>query len=91
MVSESNSRRAVNRSYVPSLLRLHQDWHSHDTAKSFVLIRWALLLCLKRIAKLRSGREAFLAAQGMEILFSTIQVICTGTASVVGWYLKDVI
>ncbi|XP_043778309.1 cytosolic carboxypeptidase 4 isoform X2 [Cervus elaphus] len=71
--SKSNSRRAVNRSYVPSLLRLHQDWHSHDTANSFVLIRWALLLCLKRIAKLRSGREAFLAAQGMEILFSTIQ------------------
>ncbi|CAM9717119.1 unnamed protein product [Rangifer tarandus platyrhynchus] len=71
--SKSNSRRAVNRSYVPSLLRLHQDWHSHDTANSFILIRWALLLCLKRIAKLRSGREAFLAAQGMEILFSTIQ------------------
>ncbi|KAB0369209.1 hypothetical protein FD755_019214 [Muntiacus reevesi] len=72
-IESSNSRRAVNRSYVPSLLRLHQDWHSHDTANSFVLIRWALLLCLKRIAKLRSGREAFLAAQGMEILFSTIQ------------------
>ncbi|XP_040113065.1 cytosolic carboxypeptidase 4 [Oryx dammah] len=71
--SKSNSRRAVNRSYVPSLLRLHQDWHSHDMANSFLLIRRALLLCLKHIAKLRSGREAFLAAQGMEILFSTIQ------------------
>ncbi|DAA17739.1 TPA: ATP/GTP binding protein-like 1 [Bos taurus] len=71
--SKSNSRRAVNRSYVPGLLRLHQDWHSHDTANSFVPIRRALLLCLKHIAKLRSGREAFLAAQGMEILFSTIQ------------------
>ncbi|KAI4572764.1 hypothetical protein MJG53_012602 [Ovis ammon polii x Ovis aries] len=70
---ESNSRRAVNRSYVPRLLRLHQDWHSHDTAHSFVPIRRALLLCLKHIAKLRSGREAFLAAQGMEILFSIIQ------------------
>ncbi|XP_069415385.1 cytosolic carboxypeptidase 4 [Ovis canadensis] len=71
--SKSNSRRAVNRSYVPRLLRLHQDWHSHDTAHSFVPIRRALLLCLKHIAKLRSGREAFLAAQGMEILFSIIQ------------------
>uniref|UniRef100_A0A8C2PMS0 tubulin-glutamate carboxypeptidase n=1 Tax=Capra hircus TaxID=9925 RepID=A0A8C2PMS0_CAPHI len=71
--SKSNSRRAVNRSYVPRLLRLHQDWHSHDTANSFVPIRRALLLCLKHIAKLRSGREAFLAAQGMEILFNTIQ------------------
>ncbi|XP_070333630.1 cytosolic carboxypeptidase 4 [Odocoileus virginianus] len=71
--SSKHVRRAVNRGYVLSLLRLHQDWHSHDTANSFILIRWALLLCLKRIAKLRSGREAFLAAQGMEILFSTIQ------------------
>uniref|UniRef100_A0A8B9XDD9 tubulin-glutamate carboxypeptidase n=1 Tax=Bos mutus grunniens TaxID=30521 RepID=A0A8B9XDD9_BOSMU len=70
---KSSNRRAVNRSYVPGLLRLHQDWHSHDTANSFVPIRRALLLCLKHIAKLRSGREAFLAAQGMEILFSTIQ------------------
>uniref|UniRef100_A0A8C6DUS8 tubulin-glutamate carboxypeptidase n=1 Tax=Moschus moschiferus TaxID=68415 RepID=A0A8C6DUS8_MOSMO len=71
--SKSNSRRAVNRSYVPILIRLNQDWHSHDTANSFVLIRRALLLCLKHIAKLRSGREAFLAAQGMKILYSTIQ------------------
>uniref|UniRef100_A0A8D1N5H6 Cytosolic carboxypeptidase N-terminal domain-containing protein n=1 Tax=Sus scrofa TaxID=9823 RepID=A0A8D1N5H6_PIG len=70
---QSNSRRAVNRGYVSGLLRLHQDWHSHDTANSYVLIRWALLLCLKHIANLRSGREAFLAAQGMEILFSTTQ------------------
>ncbi|KAM8780590.1 cytosolic carboxypeptidase 4 isoform 2-T2 [Rhynchonycteris naso] len=71
--SKSNSRRAVNRGYVTSLLRLHQDWHGHDTANACVLIRRALLLCLKHIAALRSGREAFLAAQGMEILFSTTQ------------------
>ncbi|XP_066211390.1 cytosolic carboxypeptidase 4 isoform X1 [Saccopteryx leptura] len=71
--SKSNSRRAVNRGYVTSLLRLHQDWHGHDTANAYVLIRRALLLCLKHIAALRSGREAFLAAQGMEILFSTTQ------------------
>ncbi|KAM9090630.1 cytosolic carboxypeptidase 4 [Megaptera novaeangliae] len=71
--SKSNSRRAVNRGYVTILLRLHQDWHSHDTTNSYVLIRRALLLCLRHIANLRSGREAFLAAQGMEILFSTTQ------------------
>ncbi|XP_057576702.1 cytosolic carboxypeptidase 4 [Hippopotamus amphibius kiboko] len=71
--SKSNSRRAVNRGYVASLLRLHQDWHSHDPANSYVLIRRALLLCLKHVTNLRSGREAFLAAQGMEILFSTTQ------------------
>ncbi|XP_035869444.1 cytosolic carboxypeptidase 4 [Phyllostomus discolor] len=71
--SKSNGRRAVNRGYVTSLLRLHQDWHSHDAANTYVPIRRALLLCLKHIAALRSGREAFLAAQGMEILFSSTQ------------------
>uniref|UniRef100_G1PL51 tubulin-glutamate carboxypeptidase n=1 Tax=Myotis lucifugus TaxID=59463 RepID=G1PL51_MYOLU len=71
--SKSNSRRVVNRGYVASLLRLHQDWHSHDTANSYLPIRRALLLCLKHIATLQSGREAFLAAQGMEILFSSTQ------------------
>ncbi|XP_077630379.1 cytosolic carboxypeptidase 4, partial [Crocuta crocuta] len=71
--SKSNSRRAVNRGYVASLLRLHQDWHHHDTANTYVPIRRALLLCLKHVANLRSGREAFLAAQGMEVLFSTMQ------------------
>ncbi|XP_053437701.1 cytosolic carboxypeptidase 4 isoform X1 [Nycticebus coucang] len=71
--SKSNSRRAVNRGYVTSLLRLHQDWHSHDTANTYVLIRRGFLLCLKHIVTLRSGREAFLAAHGMEVLFSTAQ------------------
>ncbi|ELW70719.1 Cytosolic carboxypeptidase 4 [Tupaia chinensis] len=71
--SKSNSRRAVNRGYVTTLLRLHQDWHGHDTANSYVFIRRGLLLCLKHIAILRSGREAFRAAQGMEILYSTSQ------------------
>ncbi|XP_062945401.1 cytosolic carboxypeptidase 4 isoform X2 [Cynocephalus volans] len=71
--SKSNRRRAVNRGYITILLRLHQDWHSHDTANAYVLIRQGLLLCLQHITSLRSGREAFLAAQGMEILFSTMQ------------------
>uniref|UniRef100_A0A2K5DX33 Cytosolic carboxypeptidase 4 n=1 Tax=Aotus nancymaae TaxID=37293 RepID=A0A2K5DX33_AOTNA len=71
--SKSNSRRAVNRGYVTSLLRLHQDWHGHDTANTYVHIRRGLLLCLRHIAALQSGREAFLAAQGMEILFNTTQ------------------
>ncbi|XP_027777803.2 cytosolic carboxypeptidase 4 isoform X1 [Marmota flaviventris] len=71
--SKSNSRRAVNRGYVTSLLRLHQDWHNHDTVNTFVMIRRGLLLCLQHIATFRSGREAFLAAQGMETLFSITQ------------------
>nr|XP_058146560.1 cytosolic carboxypeptidase 4 [Dasypus novemcinctus] len=71
--SKSNSRRAVTRGYVAILLRLYQDWHRHDTVHAYMQIRRAVLLCLKHIAALRSGREAFLAAQGMEILFSITQ------------------
>ncbi|XP_021120451.1 cytosolic carboxypeptidase 4 isoform X1 [Heterocephalus glaber] len=71
--SRSNSRRAVNRGYVTSLLRLHQNWHTHDTTNTYVLIRRGLLLCLKCITTIWSGREAFLAAQGMETLFSITQ------------------
>ncbi|KAL1789589.1 cytosolic carboxypeptidase 4 [Sigmodon hispidus] len=71
--SKSNSRRAVNRGYVTSLLRLHQDWHSRDVTNTYVLIRHRLLLCLRHIVTLRSGREAFLAAQGMETLFNIAQ------------------
>ncbi|XP_008850570.2 cytosolic carboxypeptidase 4 [Nannospalax galili] len=71
--SKSNCRRAVNRGYVSSLLRLHQDWHRHDMANTYLLIRRELLLCLRHIVTLRSGREAFLAAQGLETLFSIAQ------------------
>lgn len=75
---ESNSCRAVNRGYVTSLLRLHQDWHSHDVTNTYVLIRHGLLLCLRHIVTLRSGREAFLAARGLETLFSIAQVSSMG-------------
>ncbi|XP_074141325.1 cytosolic carboxypeptidase 4 [Sminthopsis crassicaudata] len=71
--SKSNSRRAVNRGYLSGLLRLHQDWQSHDTSNDFIQLRRSLLLCLKHITNIQSGRDAFLGAQGMEILFATTQ------------------
>ncbi|XP_074090237.1 cytosolic carboxypeptidase 4 isoform X2 [Macrotis lagotis] len=71
--SKSNSRRAVNRGYLNGLLRLHQDWQNHDTSNDFIQIRRSLLICLKHITNIQSGREAFLGAQGMEILFATMQ------------------
>lgn len=86
---ESNSRRAVNRGYVNSLLRLHQDWHSRDVTNTYVMIRHGLLLCLRHIVALRSGREAFLAAQGMETLFSIAQVTSMGISTAGGWLLGD--
>lgn len=64
----------VTRGYVAALLRLHQDWYRHDHTDAFVPIRRALLQCLRRVAALRSGREAILAAQGLEMLYSTTKV-----------------
>ncbi|XP_068954645.1 cytosolic carboxypeptidase 4 [Petaurus breviceps papuanus] len=71
--SKSNSRRAVNRGYLNGLLRLHQDWQNHDTSNDFIQIRRSLLLCIKHITNIQSGKEVFLGAQGMEILFTTTQ------------------
>ncbi|XP_069077548.1 cytosolic carboxypeptidase 4 [Pleurodeles waltl] len=71
--SKSNCKRAVTRGYVCGLLRFYQDWHSGDTSNSYVTIRRALLRCLKHITNIRAGREAFLQAKGMEILFTTAQ------------------
>ncbi|XP_053319748.1 cytosolic carboxypeptidase 4 [Spea bombifrons] len=71
--SKSNCRRAVNRGYVSILLQFYQDWHSCDSNNSFVSIRRGLLRCCKHITNVRSGREAFLQARGMEILFATTQ------------------
>ena len=79
----------MNRGYVNSLLRLHQDWHSRDVTNTYVTIRHGLLLCLRHIVALRSGREAFLAAQGMETLFSIAQVASMGISTAGGWFLGD--
>ncbi|XP_066490845.1 cytosolic carboxypeptidase 4 isoform X2 [Tiliqua scincoides] len=71
--SKSNSRRAVNRGRVGQLLRLYDDWHRHDTSDSYIPIRRGLLLCLKHITNVRSGRECFLLSRGIEALFKTAQ------------------
>uniref|UniRef100_A0A8C5ML15 AGBL carboxypeptidase 1 n=1 Tax=Leptobrachium leishanense TaxID=445787 RepID=A0A8C5ML15_9ANUR len=66
-------KRAVNRGYVNGLLQFYQDWHSCDSSNNFISIRRGLLRCLKHITNVRSGRDAFLQAKGMEILFTTAQ------------------
>ncbi|KAG8440676.1 hypothetical protein GDO86_006430 [Hymenochirus boettgeri] len=71
--SKSNGRRAVNRGYVHSLLQFYQDWHLCDSSNSYIHIRRGLIRCLKHITNIRTGREAFRQAQGMEIVFSTTQ------------------
>ncbi|XP_053573620.1 cytosolic carboxypeptidase 4 [Bombina bombina] len=71
--SKSNCRRAVNRGYVHGLLQLYKEWHLCDSTNSFISIRRGLLRCLKHITNVQSGRDAFLQARGMEILFTTAQ------------------
>ncbi|KAM5172866.1 cytosolic carboxypeptidase 4 [Mantella aurantiaca] len=71
--SKSNVRRSVNRGYVCGLLNFYQDWHISDSSNSYIPIRRGLLRCLKHITNVRSGREAFIQAQGMEILYNTAQ------------------
>ncbi|KAM4675926.1 cytosolic carboxypeptidase 4 [Discoglossus pictus] len=71
--SKSNCRRAVNRGYVHGLLQFYQDWHTCDSSNYYISIRRGLLRCIKHITNVRSGREAFMQARGMEILFTTAQ------------------
>ncbi|XP_069812780.1 cytosolic carboxypeptidase 4 isoform X2 [Dendropsophus ebraccatus] len=71
--SKSNIRRAVNRGYVCSLLQFYQDWHSSDSANHYMSIRRGFLRCIKHITNVRSGREAFHQANGMEIIYTTAQ------------------
>ncbi|KAJ6662805.1 hypothetical protein lerEdw1_011009 [Lerista edwardsae] len=75
--SKSNSRRAVTRGWVGQLLRLYDDWHCHDTSDSYIHIRRGLLLCLKHVTNVRSGRECFLLSRGTEALFKTAQECLT--------------
>ncbi|KAG8575224.1 hypothetical protein GDO81_009480, partial [Engystomops pustulosus] len=71
--SKSNARRAVNRNYVAALLRFYQDWHISDSVNHYIPIRRGLLRCLKHITNVRSGREAFHQANGLELLYTTAQ------------------
>lgn len=62
--------------YLDGLLRLYQDWHHNDVSNNYIYIRRGLLLCLKHITNVQLGMETFLGCQGMDILFTTVQVNC---------------
>ncbi|KAI1904526.1 hypothetical protein AGOR_G00006550 [Albula goreensis] len=71
--SKANSRCAVAKGYVSSLLKLYEDWHSKDVTNAYVPIRRALLHCLHHATNTSAGREALLAQGGMALLFRTTQ------------------
>nr|XP_023658763.1 cytosolic carboxypeptidase 1 isoform X2 [Paramormyrops kingsleyae] len=69
--SKANSRRAVDRTYVPALLTIYQDWHRNDTRHRHAHIRKGILGCIRNVTNIKLGRKAFLDADGMRILYST--------------------
>ncbi|XP_053323241.1 cytosolic carboxypeptidase 1 isoform X2 [Spea bombifrons] len=71
--SKTNARKAVDRGYVQGLLTIYLDWHRHDTRHRHMVIRKAILQCLKSVTNIKLGRKAFIDANGMKILYNTSQ------------------
>ncbi|XP_064169364.1 cytosolic carboxypeptidase 4-like isoform X2 [Anguilla rostrata] len=79
--SKANSRCAVAKGYVSSLLKLYEDWHSRDGANAHVPIRRALLHCLHHATNVRAGRDALQAHGGMGLLFQSTQTCLANKAT----------
>ncbi|XP_061077713.1 cytosolic carboxypeptidase 4 isoform X2 [Conger conger] len=79
--SKANSRCAVAKGYVSSLLKLYEDWHGKDATNAQVPIRRALLRCLHHASSIREGRDALLAEGGMTLLFQSTQTCLASQAT----------
>ncbi|XP_028814191.1 cytosolic carboxypeptidase 4-like [Denticeps clupeoides] len=71
--SKVNCRAAVAKGYVSGLLKLYEDWHSHDPNLEHVPIRRALLHCLLHVTSSQEGRSAMVAEGGMTLLLQITQ------------------
>ncbi|KAG8455300.1 hypothetical protein GDO86_001482, partial [Hymenochirus boettgeri] len=71
--SRANSRKAVDRGFVQTLLTIYMDWHRHDTRHRHMLIRKGILHCLKNITNIKLGRKALIDANGIKALYNTSQ------------------
>ncbi|XP_013413553.1 cytosolic carboxypeptidase 1 isoform X1 [Lingula anatina] len=71
--SKSNSARAIGHGGVPMLLNMFSDWHRGDSKNRHIALRKAVLNVLKHITNLKSGRHAFIQADGIRILYSACQ------------------
>ncbi|XP_074650112.1 cytosolic carboxypeptidase 1-like isoform X2 [Tubulanus polymorphus] len=69
--SKSNSARAVGQGGVPILLTMFFEWHRSDTKNRHVNLRKAVLMVLKNITNLKSGRKTLIEADGIRILYNT--------------------
>lgn len=73
--SKSNSARLIGMGGVPLLLSHHADWHNADGKNRYISLRKALLNTLKNITNLKSGRRAFMEADGIRVLYSSAQEV----------------
>uniref|UniRef100_A0A8C4XH01 tubulin-glutamate carboxypeptidase n=1 Tax=Erpetoichthys calabaricus TaxID=27687 RepID=A0A8C4XH01_ERPCA len=70
---ETNSRHAVDRGYVTTLIKLFEDWHYTDLENQYVPLRRSLLHCLRHITNIRAGKKALFESDGISILYRTTQ------------------
>ncbi|XP_051776799.1 cytosolic carboxypeptidase 4 isoform X1 [Erpetoichthys calabaricus] len=71
--SKTNSRHAVDRGYVTTLIKLFEDWHYTDLENQYVPLRRSLLHCLRHITNIRAGKKALFESDGISILYRTTQ------------------
>ncbi|XP_039988057.1 cytosolic carboxypeptidase 4 [Xiphias gladius] len=71
--TKANVGSVVSEGYISGLLRLYEDWHSHDTQHAAVAIRHALLRCLHKVTNRTAGRQSFISQGGLSLLYRTTQ------------------
>ncbi|XP_033108379.1 cytosolic carboxypeptidase 1-like isoform X2 [Anneissia japonica] len=68
--SKSNSARAIGQGGMTVLLSTYMEWHKGDTRQRHVNIRKGILVSLKHVTTLKSGRKAFIEADGIKIMYA---------------------
>ncbi|XP_049339940.1 cytosolic carboxypeptidase 4 isoform X2 [Astyanax mexicanus] len=71
--SKENCRTAAGKGYIAGLLKLYEDWHTHDSEHEHLQIRRAFLHCLHKATKICLGRTALVTDGGIDLLYTTVQ------------------
>ncbi|XP_077988802.1 cytosolic carboxypeptidase 1-like isoform X2 [Glandiceps talaboti] len=71
--SKSNSARAIGQGGMTTLLTMAFDWHRSDARNKHFNLRKSILVVVKNITMLKSGRKAFIQADGIKILYAIAQ------------------
>ncbi|KAL6480708.1 hypothetical protein MHYP_G00117410 [Metynnis hypsauchen] len=79
--SKENCRMAVGKGYISGLLKLYEEWHTHDSENQHLPIRQALLHCLHRATNTSLGRSALVTNGGIGLLYRTTQTCLSNKAA----------